>query len=301
MQSRWFGAVLVLLSAALFAMAGVFTKLIDADPWVISGWRGLVGSIITAAYFFWRRRRIGQAVSLRLGKAGWMFGALSALTQILYIGALKHTLVANVAVIYAIAPFLAGILALMALGEKLRATSIIAATVSLGGVGLIVADGLGSGNTFGNALALGMTIAFAVYMVAVRALPDVPVLLAVAVAAFLLFVLSFFVSDPLDISARDLSLAIMFGLTFSSAVILFTEGARVLPVADTALIGTMDVPFAAGFAWLFLNEIPPKSTILGGAIVVAAVVFQAIGDIAGARWQSWRALRGRSVPTPPPE
>lgn len=300
MQSRLAGVILVLVSAALFAMAGVFTKLVHADIWVTAGWRGLIGSLVTGAYFVWRRRRIGQSVSMRLGSFGWLFAALSIATQLLYIGALKYTYVANVAVIYAIAPFLAAGLAYAALGEKVRPLTISTATLSLAGVAWIVADGLGSGSGYGDLLALGMTVAFAVYMVAVRAAPDAPVLLAVAVSCFLLFLFSFVIASPLSVSGRDALFLVLFGLTFSTGVIFFTEGARLLPVADTALIGTMDVPFAAGFAWAFLNEVPPRATMIGGLVVVLAVAMQAVGDLAGARWQAWRAMRGRSDPTPPP-
>ncbi|MIL09862.1 hypothetical protein BZU93_28790, partial [Salmonella enterica subsp. enterica] len=102
-------------------------------------------------------------------------------------------------------------------------------------------------------------------------------------------------------TAQDFQNLILFGLTFSVAVILFTEGARILPVADTALIGTLDVPFAASAAWLLLTEVPPEATIIGGLIVIGAVSLQAMGDIAGARWIAWRSMRGRSTPTPPPD
>lgn len=299
-RQRTLGILLVLASAALFAMAGVFTKLVEADVWAITGWRGFVGATITAGYFFWRRHTAGQPLSVTMGRYGWLFAALSAATQLLYIGALKYTYVANVAVIYAIAPFVAAGLAWLFVGEKARPLTLITASISMGGVLIIVANGLGSGSGFGDGLAVAMTISFAVYMVAVRAFEDTPVLWAVAVSSFLLSILSLFVSDPLSVSASDMGYLTLFGLTFSSGVILFTEGARLLPVSETALIGTMDVPFAAGFAWLFLAEAAPSTTIVGGLVVVGALVLQALGDIAGAYWQGWRTFRGRPTPTPPP-
>jgi drug/metabolite transporter (DMT)-like permease len=299
-QQRLLGIMLVLASAALFALAGVFTKLVQADVWTITGWRGLVGAIITAGYFFWRRHTEGRPISVRMGRNGWLFAALSAATQLLYIGALKFTYVANVAVIYAIAPFIAAGLAWLFVGERVRPLTLLTATISMCGVLIIVANGLGSGSSFGDGLAVAMTISFAVYMVAVRAFQDTPVLWAVAVSSFLLAMFSLFVSDPLSVGWRDFGYLILFGLTFSSGVILFTEGARLLPVSETALIGTMDVPFAAGFAWLFLAEAAPSATIIGGLVVVGALVLQALGDIAGAHWQGWRTFRGRSTPTPPP-
>lgn len=257
MPNRLLGTTLVLVSAALFALAGSFTKMIDADPWVISGWRGLVSAILMFSYILWRHYRTGRPLVFRLGRPGWTVVVLSALSAITYIASFKNTYVANVAVIYAVTPLVAALLARIFLGEPVRTLTMVTALISFAGVLAIAASGLGSGHLMGDGLALAMTVLFALYVVAVRAYQDVPVLWAVTVAALILHLLSWILADPTALSAEDFKVAMLFGATFTAAVILFTEGARILPVAETGLLSTADVPFAVAFAWLLLGEIPP--------------------------------------------
>ncbi|MCP5001479.1 MAG: EamA family transporter, partial [Hyphomicrobiales bacterium] len=50
------GLMLVVASALAFSLAGVLTKMIGADAWTISCWRGLVGGALIAAYVAWQGR-----------------------------------------------------------------------------------------------------------------------------------------------------------------------------------------------------------------------------------------------------
>jgi drug/metabolite transporter (DMT)-like permease len=62
-----------------------------------------------------------------------------------------------------------------------------------------------------------------------------------------------------------------FGLSFAFAVILWTEGAKLIPAAEAGLLGSAEVPFAILFAWLIVAEQPQYASLLGGAIVLSAV------------------------------
>jgi drug/metabolite transporter (DMT)-like permease len=278
--NRVLGIGLVVASTAFFGLAGVFTKIITADPWTIASWRGLIGAILIAAYVFWRQRSKPAAGSLRLGWRGWSLAIVGALSSILFIASFKFTYVANVAVIYATVPFMAAGIEWVLLGERVRSRTMVVALVSLIGVAIIVSSGFGSGNLFGDMLALLMTAGCALYLVMIRAFRDTPAVWAAAVSAFLLFLASWFVVDPLAVSARDVIAMSGFGVSFAAAVILWTEGARLLPAAEAGLLGTAEVPFAAFFAWLILAELPPVPSIVGGSIVLAAVLLHAGRDIA---------------------
>lgn len=275
---RPLGIVLVSSSAAVFGLTGVLTKAIRADPLVITCWRGFVGSILIAAYVLWRRRRSGDGGGLRLGWRGWLLAIEGAAASIAFISAFKFTYVANVAIIYATAPFVTALLAFVLVRERFRAQTMAAAAVSLVGVAIMVGSGFGSGSLFGDALALLMTAGSALYMIMVRAFRDTPVVFAGAVSAFLLFVLGFIVTDPLAVSPRDATLLALFGACFALASILWTEGARLIPAAESGLLGSAEVPFAILFAFLFLAEIPPAASMVGGAIVLAAVFAHAGRD-----------------------
>jgi drug/metabolite transporter (DMT)-like permease len=115
-------------------------------------------------------------------------------------------------------------------------------------------------------------------MIMVRAFRDSPVVWAGAVSAFLLFVLGWFVTDPLAVSTRDVVLLATFGCSFALASILWTEGSRLIPSAEAGLLGSAEVPFAILFALLFLGEVPPMASVIGGAIVLCAVFAHAGRD-----------------------
>src|SRR5580765_8443420 len=114
---RTLGIILVSSSAAVFGLTGVLTKSIQADPLTIICWRGFVGSILVALYVLWRRHRSGGRESLRLGWRGWLLAVEGALASIAFISAFKFTFVANVAIIYATAPFVTALLAFVLVGE----------------------------------------------------------------------------------------------------------------------------------------------------------------------------------------
>ncbi|MER9732040.1 DMT family transporter [Mesorhizobium sp. M0217] len=280
---RTLGIMLVAASAAFFALTGVLTKSIHTDPLTITCWRGFVGAILITFYVLWRWRRSGGRESLRLGWRGWLLALEGAAASIAFISAFKFTYVANVAVIYATAPFITALLAFVLVREPFRAQTLAAAAVSLCGVAMMVGSGFGSGHLFGDGLALLMTAGSALYMIMVRAFRDTPVVWAGAVSALLLFVLGWFVTDPLAISARDAVLLVAFGGSFAAASILWTEGSRLIPAPESGLLGAAEVPFAILFAFLFLGEIAPAASLIGGAIVLCAVFAHAGRDWLAAR------------------
>jgi drug/metabolite transporter (DMT)-like permease len=277
MSEHTLGIILVSASSAVFALTGVLTKSITADALVILCWRGLIGGLLMGVYVLLRSR--GAAGAFRLGWRGWLLAAVGSLASIAFIAAFKYTYVANVAIIYATTPFLAGFLGFVLFRERMRTVTIAAASISICGVAFMVVSGAGQGNLFGDTLAFIMTAIFALYMVLVRQFRDTPAVWAGAVSALLLFVFGWFVTDPLAVTQNDMILLMLFGSTSALAIILWTEGARLLPAPETGLLGSSEVPFAMLFAWLFLAELPPLASVTGGVIVLAAVIWHAGRDL----------------------
>jgi drug/metabolite transporter (DMT)-like permease len=167
-NERPLGAFLVIASALVFSLSGVLTKAITADAWTIVCWRGLIGGLLIAAYVALSGRDKPPGDSFRLGWRGWLLASVGSLASLAFIFAFKMTYVANVAVIYATAPFMAAGLGWWLIREGLRSRTLIAATFSLLGIIIIVAGGLGTGNIIGDAVALAMTFGNAPYMVLIR-------------------------------------------------------------------------------------------------------------------------------------
>ncbi len=280
---RLLGILLVTGAAAIFGLAGVLTRSVNAEPLVISCWRGLVGALLITAYVFWQRGRAGSPKSLRLGWRGWLMALIGAANSLAFIAAFKYTYVANVAIIFATAPFLAALFAWLLMREGVRSQTMLAAALSLTGVGLMVFSGVGNGNLLGDGLALLMTAGSALYTVLIRAFRDTPVVWAGAVSAFIVFALAWLVTDPLAISLHDALILVGFGVSFAMASVMWTEGARLIPSAEAGLLGSAEVPFAVVFGWLFLTEIPPAASMVGGSLVLLAVFAHAGRDWLQAR------------------
>lgn len=281
--NRALGIVLVAASAVVFGLTGVLTKSISTDALTVTCWRGLVGFLLIGAYVLWRPARIGQRLNLRLGWRGWLLAVEGAAASIAFITAFKFTYVANVAVIYATAPFVTALLAWVLVREPFRLPTVAAATLSLAGVAIMVHSNLGTGNLFGDGLALLMTIGSALYIIMIRAFRDTPVVWAGAVSSLLLFLFGWFVTDPLAVNGQDAILLVVFGTSFALASVLWTEGSRLIPAPESALLGAAEIPAAVLFAWFFLAEVPPAASLLGGVVVLAAVLSHGLND--------WRTAR----------
>ena len=272
------GIALVALSAVVFSLSGVLTKMIEADGWTIACWRGLIGGLAVIAYVEFRRGNTPRRQAFRLGPRGWILASVGSVASITFIYAFKLTYVANVAVIYATAPFFAAGLVWIAMREMAKGRTLVAGLLSLLGVTIIVSGGLGSGKLAGDLLAVAMTVGNAAYIVLIRKFADVPVVWAGGASALQLFVVGAIIGAPLDVSAADAALLACFGVAFAAAVILWTEGTRLIPSAQSALLGTVEIPCATLLAWIVLNEFPPHVAITGGAVIMAAVLWHAALD-----------------------
>ena len=270
----------MIASALAFSLAGVLTKSITAGAWTIACWRGLVGGLLIAFYVAWLGRGKPVSETFDLGWRGWLLASVGSLASLAFIFAFKLTYVANVAVIYATAPFMAAGLAWWLLRERLRLGTAVVAVIALVGVFTVVSGGLGSGTLPGDGVALLMTSANALYIVLIRLFRQSPVCLSVGVSALQLFVVGCIVIDPLAVSARDAVLLTLFGISFAVAVVLWTEGTRRIAAAEAGLLGITETPFAILLAWLLLAELPPAASFWGGGIVLAAVFAHAAVDTA---------------------
>jgi drug/metabolite transporter (DMT)-like permease len=260
------GIALVSASAVPFAAAGIFTRLIAADVWTVLVWRAVIGGLLIWIYA--RRQESGVAMGWR----GWMLA-------LVFLAAFRMTYVANVTLIYAMAPFAAAGLDRVIRGERVRPEVLRAALFSVAGVGVIVAGGLGGVKVTGDLLAVAMMGLFALYTVLIRAFPGAPVLTAAALSSVPVVGLGLAMGASFSVSGNDAGWLAAFGLSFALAVVLFTEGARRIPAAEAGLYGGLEVPFAVGLAWLVLGEAPPVLTLAGGALVMGAVLWRGVVDL----------------------
>ncbi len=279
-----------------FGMSGVFTRSIEGGAWEIASWRGLTATPVIVAYVWWRRRRDPDQVRVRLDPVSaaqaLVLLALNAAAMVLLVTALQKTAVANVSVIMATIPFMAAGLGWLILREGLRRSTVIAAVVSFGGVILTVAGSLGAGNLKGDLLAVALSLTLASLIVLIRRFRGTDALLAQAGSGVALFAVALAVADPFGMDASEMPLTVAFGLVFAVSLVLWTEGVRRIRAAEAALLATTETPCSILAAWIVVNEAPPLATVIGGLLIVGAIVTHARADLIHNRvsrpWQRQR-------------
>ena len=190
-----------------------------------------------------------------------------------FIPAFKLSSVANVAVIWAAAPFLAAALAWIFLRERPATRVVLASAATFGGVLILAWGSLRSGSVIGDLLALWMTLMMSSVFVVYRRWPETPAGFPTVMASLFLLPFAYAFTDVASMPANEIWILVAFGAVFSMASVLMFEGARRIPSAEVALIGTLETPLAFVLAFLILGEVPLNATLIGGAIIFVSVVW----------------------------
>ena len=270
-SQRITGLSLVAVSAVVFSSAGIFTNYVSADAWAVIFWRGLAAAGFTIVYMI----GIGQLGSeiRAFGKPAAAATVMMAAGTAAFIPAFKLSSVADVALIWAAAPFVAAALSWLFIAEPPTRTVTLASLVALLGVLVIVSSAAGSGKLEGNMLALFMTLMMAGTMVIYRKWPVTTAALPAALSSLVLLPIAAAIGRPLAAPMHELPILIVFGLAFAIASVSLSEGARRLPSSETALISTLETPLAPVLAYLVLKEVPSSEMMIGGCIIFAAVLW----------------------------
>ncbi len=266
------GVLLIILSTVAFSSAGFFTRLIPLDAWTMLFWRGLFAGLMILGVVAAQERGRTLAAMLAIGRPGLVAALSSTTATILYLNALRHTSVADVAVIFAAAPLLTAAIGWLWLGVTEPWTTLAASLLALFGVGVMVSGAIVEGHLLGDLLALGMNACMAVMMLIIRQQQQTSMLPAACLSALLCPLLVWPYAAPLAAGWQDMLALCLFGtVQFGLGLMLLTVGGRLVSATENALINTLETPLAVAWVWLCFGEAPSAVSLVGGAIVMAAV------------------------------
>jgi drug/metabolite transporter (DMT)-like permease len=279
-SQRRLGIALVVAAAVAWSTAPFFTRLLPFDSWTILFWRGLFGGGLIAAILVLTQGRSGLKDLLGMDRNGWLVASLSTLGMVSFIPALQLTSVSNVAIIIATGPFVAAAMAWIWLREAARWQTMLASVVALCGVAIIVGNVRANSDILGIALSCLMTLAIAAMTVAIRRHQNTPMVAAAALSNVLgSFVGVFFAHGITSVTAADLVILAMFGFfQVALGLTLYVLGSRLLPSGQASLIATLETPLMPFWVWLAFQETPAPRALVGGALVMGAVIADIIGD-----------------------
>jgi len=281
-DSRYGYGVACLLTATLFtSTAGIILRLIEqADGWQVLFYRSVSFVAVLLGYIAIRQRGQTLQAFRAVGGPGLVVAVALATAFATFILALRETTVANVVFITGTTPFFAALFAWLALREPVRPAVWLAMAVAFCGLVIMLGGGLARGTMTGNLLALTCCLCFAVTLVAMRRGKAVDMLPAVCLAGVLVALVSAAMVESFRISAHDLALAVILGVVqLGFQYILVTAGSRHVPAAEIALIGRTVMVLGPLWVWIGVGEVPSQATLIGGAIVLAAVLGQAFWSL----------------------
>lgn len=277
-----YGVLFVFAAGVLWSTVGLGIRLIDdAVVWQILLYRSISMSLFLYVVI---RLRSGESPFTQLRRIGFpaIIAGLSLVAA--YAGgiyAIQNTSVANAMLLFATAPFMAAILGWLVLREPVRLATWIAITVALGGIAIMVSDSTGGVGLAGSLAALGSALGFAVFTVALRWGRTGEMLPSVFLSGLFAFVITlgvcYFSGLSVAISINDGGIAMGMGVfQVGAGLILYTLGSRSLPAAELALLSLAEVLLGPIWVWLFLDETASINTLVGGAVLLAAIVGNAL-------------------------
>ena len=188
-------------------------------------------------------------------------------------------------------PFFAAIIGWLWLREPVKAKTWAAMAACILGVGIMVSGSLGTSLLIGDGLAFVVVLIFATAVVAIRRYPQVDLIAAVWLSSILSAVVILPFSTPFGHAPLDYGLMAFFGaVEYVVALLLFTSGARLIPAAQSTLIGLLEVVLSPIWVWLAINEVPGRPTLIGGALILVTLVLYTLDD-----WARPKAGGGREA------
>lgn len=268
------GIASLLCSGFFASLAGILVRSIEqADGWQILFYRTLFCGIALAAFLAWRHGGGTFGAFRRVGLSGLVVVAGLSVAFIFYIFALLSTTVANVVFVVSASPFIAAALGWIVLREPVRHGLWVAMVVCFLGLAVMMGDGLAGGSVAGFSLALGCCFGYALTLVALRRGRAVDMLPACCLAAFVAAAISAVFVPSLAVSSHDLSIMALLGVVqLALQYILVTYASRRVQAAEIAFVSRIQVVLAPLWVWLGVGEVPSLLTLLGGLVVLSAVI-----------------------------
>lgn len=282
LDSHGYGVLFVFAAGVLWSTVGLGIRLIEeAVVWQILFYRSISLSVFLYIVI---RIRSGESPFTQLRRVGFPAVVAGLALVAAYSGgiyAIQSTSVANAMLLFATAPFMAAVLGRVVLAEAVRPATWIAIAVAIAGIAVMVADKSGDVAIKGSLAALGSAFGFAVFTVALRWGKSGEMLPSIFLSGVFAIVITFLVCQvlefPVTLSVRDGSIAMGMGVfQVGAGLILYTLGSRSLPAAELTLLSLAEVLLGPLWVWLFLGETAAFNTLVGGVILLAAIVGNAI-------------------------
>ena len=273
------GPILIFWGALCLSFGGLIVKSFEgANLWQILFWRQFFFAIIIILYLLFSYRKNFFKSFYKSGLPGFVAGLFLSVGFAAYVFSMYTTTVANTNFIITTETIFLAIFGYFFLKEKINLITFISIILGMSGVLLIVGSSLSiqSNEQFlGNVVAFIMPISFAILVIIIRKYQNVDMVPSQLTAGIAAAIIGFLIAGKLSISPHDLFLAFLAGFfQIGFGFILITTGSQTTPAAVVGVLMLTESVFGPLWAWLFINEEPPISVLIGGGIIICSILLQ---------------------------
>jgi len=284
------GLFYALLSGVFLSSGGLMVRFLEgADPWTVLFYRSLAFFVTVSIFMVWRYRRNFFQRLLQLRASDLLVSLFLALGFLFYLMSLYYTSVANTVLLLSTGPFFAAILGLIILGEAVTRATWCSMALAICGVAVMVSGGVSVDDAVGMLLAIMAVLAYASMLVVLRGAKQRDgrpreLLPATAIAGLLAALFSIPMIDSFALSNTDFLLSLSFGsVQIGAGFILITLATQTVPAAQVALLSLSETALAPLWVWLVFTETPSANTLVGGAIILGAVLYNGVVELRSSR------------------
>ena len=272
------GPLLILTGGFCLSWGGLILRTFEsASIWQILFYRSIFFLWVLIAFILLTYGKKTFKKIKEAGVPGLIGGLFLSTNFVAYMYSMMETTVANVVFIISTQTVFSPIVAYIFLKEKISPRGYVAIMLAMIGVTLMIGDSLGTGSLKGNLAALTIPINFSVLVLIIRKYPKVDMIPAIFYAGILSCLYGLLLLENFAISTKDIWLAFLLGVPqLAFGFIFITIGSRTTPAVMVGLLMLMESIFAPIWVWLFYNEIPPISVLVGGIIILSAVVMKSL-------------------------
>ncbi len=270
------GPFLVFLGAFFLSFGGLIVKSFEgATLWQILFWRQLFFVVLVSIFLLLTYKKKIFIALYESGLPGFFGGIILGCGFSAYVFAMYKTTVANANFIIQTQAIFLAIFGYLFLKEKITKLTLVSIIFAIIGIILMVGNSLSPGQLSGNLVAFIMPSSFAVLIIIVRKYPNVDMLPLQLFAGIVAMLIGYFVSTKISISINDIFLAFIAGFfQVGLGFVFITIGAKKTLSATVGILMMTEAVFGPFWAWMFLEEIPQFIELIGGSIIIIAVLIQ---------------------------
>ena len=270
------GYILCLFGGFFLSWGGLLIRSFETkDMWQILLIRSFFFVIALTIFLILTYRGNTVEVIKKSGIPAIIAGLFLSLSFVAYIAAMSMTSVANVVFIISTQTIFLAIFGYLFLKEKISLRGFIAIISALIGMVIMVGNSINQGTLLGNIVSFAIPINFTILVMIIRKFPELDMVPAIFYSGIFSGIYGLFLSSGLTFSTNDIIMGFLLGVPqLAFGFICVTIGTKTTQAVTVGLLMLLETIFAPIWVWIFLNEVPPSSVLIGGLIIISAVILK---------------------------